>query len=399
MKCDRGQPECGRCIFNGIQCIYGVSRKMGKPPRHRPTLSRGTSTDRPGSTGMGQLDSGSGNAGDIMQDVEPFLNVTDMSTAWNTVDDNPAKLAVSLDALDGLYGILSGSSLPNLAPHELGDWTMTDSILAANLQPGPLSTPESPYWDSCPSTGPRQHQAEKSSHPDGASTSSSGTSGSHDCAREAYEILESLSFLSLSKAHSATLSSASSSSAAGGSANRVPLDHVLRVNRETSERLAPLLSCSCARSPHLALLYASIISRTLVWYQQAASCCMQSAPWNRATSSGSAVSPAGASCASASTQPAGPSVVKAKMAIGTFNVDDPRVQTALEIQLLSAEIRRAGHLIDQFLSHYLGSQGSTAEESTSYGVKNLYQSLNSWLRTEHARITQMMASKLSELNT
>ncbi|KAI8716719.1 hypothetical protein NCS52_00966200 [Fusarium sp. LHS14.1] len=35
IKCDRVRPACSRCIAQGLDCVYGVSRKAGKPPRRR----------------------------------------------------------------------------------------------------------------------------------------------------------------------------------------------------------------------------------------------------------------------------------------------------------------------------------------------------------------------------
>jgi hypothetical protein len=35
LRCDRGQPACGRCLVYGAACVYGLSRKMGKPPRQK----------------------------------------------------------------------------------------------------------------------------------------------------------------------------------------------------------------------------------------------------------------------------------------------------------------------------------------------------------------------------
>src|ERR1700712_5118293 len=36
VKCDRVQPECGRCASLSLTCVYGLSRQSGKPPRKRP---------------------------------------------------------------------------------------------------------------------------------------------------------------------------------------------------------------------------------------------------------------------------------------------------------------------------------------------------------------------------
>ncbi|KAF1974886.1 hypothetical protein BU23DRAFT_460606, partial [Bimuria novae-zelandiae CBS 107.79] len=34
-KCDRTQPQCGRCISMNLTCIYGPSKQLGKRPRRR----------------------------------------------------------------------------------------------------------------------------------------------------------------------------------------------------------------------------------------------------------------------------------------------------------------------------------------------------------------------------
>jgi hypothetical protein len=91
-------------------------------------------------------------------------------------------------------------------------------------------------------------------------------------------------------------------------------------------------------------------------------------------------------------------VAPTNLAIGTFNVDDLRVQSALKIQLLFGEMRIAARLVDQFVaSHNLGSP-RLGDKSSFGGLESLYQSLDSWLRVEHSRIADMMRSKLRELN-
>lgn len=47
-------------------------------------------------------------------------------------------------------------------------------------------------------------------------------------------------------------------------------------------------------------------------------------------------------------------VTPAKMAVGVFNVDDQRVQTAVNIRLVPGEMRRTERLIDQFTSREFG---------------------------------------------
>ncbi|KAK9481520.1 hypothetical protein V1527DRAFT_486527 [Lipomyces starkeyi] len=87
-------------------------------------------------------------------------------------------------------------------------------------------------------------------------------------------------------------------------------------------------------------------------------------------------------------------VMPAKTVIGSFNVDDQSVQTALNIQLLLGETRRAAGLIDQFVA----SHGSS-DQRLGDGVDGLYRGLDLWLRKEHSRMVEMMKSKLQRLNT
>ena len=45
LKCDRSQPDCGRCLSLGLVCIYGVSKKAGKPSRKRLSIGSEEETD------------------------------------------------------------------------------------------------------------------------------------------------------------------------------------------------------------------------------------------------------------------------------------------------------------------------------------------------------------------
>jgi len=430
LKCDRVRPQCGRCSSLGLVCIYGVSQKMGKPPRERFRIPEVPSASRTPGEHAGSIDrdrpadnSGSSGAGGSVGDGTvlssgPYQSVNNVPSAWGAVDGYPNNLMTSVDAPGGFHSDLFGPSFHDLTSLEFGGNLL--STLASPELEG-YSTPTA-------QTKASQSEVDESMYFDSTLMPPAGSKG-HDCSREAYDILGSLSFLKLDKAHSISQSSPGSVSTTASTANRVPLDHVLCLNREASERLGHLLTCSCAGYPHLALLYASIISRVLFWYQQAAGC-TPSASWNPAAitldtashhvsltesspSSGSGsgggsstwsskvastFGTGGATNTPTLTRSTGLAVTPATMAIGTFNVDDLRVQTALKIQLLSGEMRRAGRLIDQFASHNSGGQ-SLADEYNFSGVNSLYQSLSSWLRGEHSRIANMMRSNLRELNT
>ncbi|KAF7551410.1 hypothetical protein G7Z17_g5014 [Cylindrodendrum hubeiense] len=409
VKCDRGQPECGRCVSHGRTCVYGVSRKMGKPPRVKLRSSIKRTPDAQlgagaGSTEVHKLDSSSCSDG-IAETRDRLEAMTDVIPAWDAVDENPS--CIGLDALDGLFNDLNGQFLPTSPALNFGEWAFTGHFntnhISSNPRSVPIPTPEPTDWGSCPSTEasttqPTAHQSpsDSTSHSGRSLLPPMGISG-HNCPQEAYDILRNLAFPEPSKIHSIPSLGITPASATASVGNQVPLDHVLRLNSDASERLGSLLTCSCARSPHLAFLYASIISRVLLWYQQAAGY-TQNASWGHAIPDCS-LGMGGAKGADAGAQyTTGLAVAPAKMAIGTFNVDDLRIQTALKIQLLSGEMGRAGRLIDQFNSLNAGGQCRT-DESNFGSIDRLYQSLHSWLRGEHSRIANMMRLKLRELNT
>jgi hypothetical protein len=80
------------------------------------------------------------------------------------------------------------------------------------------------------------------------------------------------------------------------------------------------------------------------------------------------------------------------MMIGTFNVDDPHLQTMMNIHLLSGEMKRVKDVIDQF-----GSQTGCSTPATGQ-TGGLCLSLNSWLKQDYSRILHMMQSELRELS-
>jgi hypothetical protein len=85
-------------------------------------------------------------------------------------------------------------------------------------------------------------------------------------------------------------------------------------------------------------------------------------------------------------------VSPSRVAIGTFDVDDQHLQTAMKIHLLSGEMKRVQGLMNQLRSHTDGTN------TVASGVENVFQSVNSWLEWEFSNIFDMMQSQLKELN-
>lgn len=403
LRCDRNQPECTRCLSVGIACVYGVSRKAGKPARKRDRLDDHSCC---GSTG-----SSVGNS--IVPSSGSVSSLDSGSTAWGKMDGYRDSLMTSVHVLDAFRDNPIDLSLPAL---NLLDF---DDHLSASHETEPISTLGSPELEHYstpaePAKASRIQVDENIYFNRGFMLPIS--SKDHNCCREAHNILGGLSLLNPNLVSSTSRSVADSTSAISGTTvNCLPLDHILRLNRKSSEQLGYLLACSCARYPHLALLYASIISRIMTWYEHAVSG-SQKASWSPEVADTDTVlchlSPPGymtgsLSSWSSSTLNTGGAgtptmtgttdiaVTSTHMTMGSFDIDDKQVQTALRTQLLLGEIRRTSHLIHLFASR----SSSDLDEFTFRGVDSLYESLSSWLRIEHSRITDVIQSKLKEVNS
>ena len=206
----------------------------------------------------------------------------------------------------------------------------------------------------------------------------------------------------------------------GVPARTLDLGSVLTRNRDVVERLGRLLKCPCARSPHMTMLYASVVSRVLLWYRQAA--------WNtgpgEATSSSFPPTPPMLSAqettpplaSSATSKPfdlagtddkSGVSVLPTPVTVGAFQSDDPALQTALTNRLILSELKRVRGLIDAFVS--LGTDtadiqmggdacAAAGEFNATVADPSLLASLGAWLRSEHGRVEWKAWSGLSVLD-
>ena len=388
LRCDRSQPECTRCLSVGIACVYGVSRKAGKPPRKR---DRQNDNNGHGSTGSSVCDNIISSSGSVSSLMDGYPN--NLMTSVHVADafrDTPIDL--SLPELNVLFGF--------------------DDHLSTSQPVSTLGSPELEHYtfpaEQTKNNASRTHVDENIYFHNEYLLPIS--SKDHNCSKEAYDILGGLSLLNPN--HASTPPSATDSTSS--TVNSLPLDHILRLNRESSEQLGCLLACPCARYPHLALLYASIISRIMIWYEQAAGG-FQRDSWSPKTAvaeppgschlspsgyvsglsswSGSAVNTGGVS--TPLTEDTAIAVTSARMSMGSFDIDDKQVQSAMRIQLLIGEIRRTSHLIQLFASR----GASDLDEHGFDGVEGLYQSLSSWLRMEHARITDLIQSQLKKVNS
>jgi hypothetical protein len=84
------------------------------------------------------------------------------------------------------------------------------------------------------------------------------------------------------------------------------------------------------------------------------------------------------------------SVEHVPISIGTFSIEDQKVQAAFRTQLVLSELKEIAKLIDIFTSQDMS-------ESSSGGVAGLYSHLGTWLRSEYSRTVRILNSELSAL--
>lgn len=159
------------------------------------------------------------------------------------------------------------------------------------------------------------------------------------------------------------------------------------------------------------MVHASIVSRILIWYQQAAGWTGSSSwgprphievasPKSSAESSlSSPLSPCRTSSNLSTTEPlslvqaTGFSVEHASVTIGDFNIEDQNMQGAFRNQLVLSELKKTANLIEIFISITPASG-----ESSVGGLSGLYQSLGMWLQGEYSSTVSILRSRLKVLN-
>lgn len=376
VKCDRERPSCGRCTTLNSPCTYGLSRRLGKPRRKRLSSVMTANPEkctRISSSAANNRDNATSAGGRDFQNVSISTQINLPDPAANTFPISLGNSAIS-DTLDNNQQ--SMDFYPSLLPDE---WPYLDSF-----GPGLEFALTSPFQIS------------------GALSNPFESNESHSCPRESYEIFRDLICPSPSlhapESNSITVSA--------------QLDQVLQFNRDAISRLTQVLSCDCAKSGHRAMVHASIVSRILIWYQQAAGWTGSSSWGPRPpassdtsiscdlTSSSTPRSPSGIvpgtsgivpgtspTCSPALVQATGFAVEHVPVSVGTFSIDDQNVQAAIRNQLILSELKKTSSLIKLFMSQDSG-------ESTDSGFTGLYSHLGKWLQSEHSRTMRILQSRL-----
>lgn len=453
VRCDKTQPRCGRCAAGGITCVYGLSRKFGKAPRKKAP----SETSVPGDASSKSLAQNShpsslscfpdyrplsgGTAARAVKyeprsATSPGFGLEDSLMAFTSHAGHDMFMP-SPDSMEGFNDPFSFADAPHSHHHNSNnnailradprhhgtvdplDLTFSASDYSAFsewIQPDDLMhTPESQPAgdaDSAPQAPSHRLPTSFSSSLDSFQDASSllQQADSHHCQKLAYATLDSLSLRQ-----------------DGGSGREQQhltqtMDKVLNRNKHAVDNMRQLLACPCSRSPHLAMLYASITSKILMWYQLAAGCARPAATatWDSFPPLGGSshhhhqpTPPLSASSSPAATSAVTPAaspvaqqqqqhksggggfvVTPMQFSAGAFSVDDEAAQEALRTQLLLSELKKAGNLID-LLCLQGSSSSSRAGDAVAGGggeVNDIYSALGTWLKCELNRTVGSLQS-------
>ena len=151
------------------------------------------------------------------------------------------------------------------------------------------------------------------------------------------------------------------------------LDKVLHANKAALGEVAHLLECPCAQQPHLALLYASIISKILLLYRIAAhvqSSTSPSAHFKQVSSSFTQTLPtpmkAGSFIRSGG-------VLPTSIQVGVFDIDEED-QITLQRGLLLRETRKVERVIEKMAAldggHSMDDDCAVGTTASWYGISS-----------------------------
>lgn len=156
------------------------------------------------------------------------------------------------------------------------------------------------------------------------------------------------------------------------------LDSVLSITKIAVQNVLQLLSCPCSSDPHLAMLYSSITSKVLTWYQIAAgvkpaSALTSTSPISPALSLSSSVSNFSSPLSTPTSTSSAFGIQAQPLKIGLFEFDEED-QEALRRQVVLRELKKCSALVEALANWRSDSAAEQAEF--------LYDVLGAWLKSE-----------------
>jgi hypothetical protein len=414
VKCSKEHPRCARCSANNSTCVYGVSRKHGKPGRTRKRNPDGTpfikvSKQRPSPDGsefgkfrlqptaMAQGTPDFEIASNWASDWSPTPSVP--ATPEYSFETTPEPFYMNTDTSD--FGFMDDNimSTPRLQPERkhtvengfmfrnpfvkeqsvqldlpdmqaLQDYIGGDVVNSTDYTFVNAPTTEITYQAfSSPSTSHSPRSQPVDSYNTMPMASSISMSIAHCCNSLAYSTLESLKNIGPNAMHAEPMT-------------QNIFDSVLSITGLAAESILRLVSCPCSSDPHLAMLYSSITSKILAWYQIAAgvnvtasTCTSVSSLPRGASSYTSSLPTAGFSSPSTTSDVEDDTILQMQLLhFGTFDFDKPAQQRRRR-QVVLRELSKCGQLVEA-LASWTG-EGLACEQA-----EFLYDILGAWLKSE-----------------
>ena len=368
VRCDQERPACHRCQYSGVQCVYGVSRRMGKPPKSQTNGNKNETVKQAAMKNMTSADQteslletplvatgfnsrAGGKVSPLPQDTtthDTFCPDYDMSDVeYKFISDHPflASSEMSLEDEINVDSIFNSydesmnqltqahcfnqrvlSSLGDVKLWDLNGGSFNSSSASSNSMVTRVDDTPSPF-DMLASPMKHARTALSLDHQYQVHKSSS-------CMHLTSSILHNLSFPS---GFCTTFP------------NHVPdstIDKVLDTSRHAMTMLYKLLRCSCAQTSSSALSIALTILKILDSYCVIAR----------------SVSTSPSTLMSFANQPAQNMVLDTPITVGMYKIDAEDEHRVILLLLLS-ELRRVRQLVEAFARRYCPSSGSNGNRS------------------------------------
>ena len=421
VKCDQAKPVCHRCILSGACCKYGVSRKHGPSTLHS-RQGRRKSCQKKGVIAAGTVSSASEETSihaippmqrelyaksSNLQLLSPTLEAEIAQQTLESWDQGTSDIfdfnfpgAATPDFLNSLNEP-SPTTASNIDQHLSYCTTVEPSMIYGNSLSAQV---EGSIHSDCTMEKFRSPSIPSNSiggvYRDAADTSLDGNMVMDEIVKcreqqscfsiacstlqvlcdQDYQIRSKSS--TSSSADAATQTTPSTSSFSG-------LDNILRRNKIAITNVTSLLNCTCAQDPHLAMLYASILSKTLLWYQHAEG--SSQTKLEQCSRIFIDQSPTASSSKNSEIEP-GVTGALLPITVGDFELDGEDRKSLSKFLLLS-ELRKAGRVIDQMANKF-GRSGVNIEERSS----SIYAMLGAWLKAELAKTIRNVEAQRLEAN-
>lgn len=246
VRCSKTKPRCERCVNFNVECVYGYSMKRGRGsskqqrPRHHQPLGIPQQSLTAFDMDLQHLYSE-----DMV--LDPWVSSGLPGTELVPPIDTSYNGSMMLEGFDCTTYDMSSSSA-NMSQASTSGYDSLDELLSTS----PAPPAESTQIDQSGSCAPSQAQK-----------ANQNSALHNECYEIAHCALANLCFQprppSPSRRNRQDFQDAYT----------LNFDDILQGNKEALTTLEQLLNCTCSKSPHMALLCASMITRIIFWHRVA----------------------------------------------------------------------------------------------------------------------------------